>query len=334
MDFVDLAIEYTDLNTFNLDTQETIVRIADLFQRRTNCKVESLSLSDISQFKAATLKVAKSVTYNGYLRYLRILGDYAVDQGYLERNFFRTARTAPNSRPAPKLIADNDLWVLNDHLMRNPERYDPVWFWATVIKTLYYTGVRRKQLVNLQLRDLDLELRTVFLRVQGSKTHREWTIPLHRHLIDDFRNLVTRNERALGRRMTLNEPLFNVTWHNPRYVCCPHNPDLMQTRAITDFFKRVNKRTGLSISAHKFRHNIATRLCNPASGEPDIFATQSLLGHTSIQTTRGYVLTSTERLHRVIDGFEMPSLARKPFMRTDNDVICNTDGVVVSPRRT
>lgn len=326
MDFESLAVEYADLNTFNLDTRDTLLRIGDLFNRRTSCHVEDLSLAAISQFKAATLAVAKPVTYNGYLRYLRLLGDYAVSQGYTEKNHFRTARTAPASRPAPKLISDNELYILCSHLADNPKRYEPVWFWGAVVKTLYYTGMRRKQLVNLRRDDIDFDASTICMNMEGSKTRREWSIPIHSHLKSDLQQLISLNEASLCRPLAGNDPIFNVTWHHAKYKPCHRNGDIMPARAITDFFKRVNKSTGLQIGAHKFRHNMATRLCNPASGgSPDIFATQALLGHTSIQTTQGYVRTSLTRLQHVIDGLEMPLLAQKAFMRDTNNVICTKE---------
>lgn len=66
----------------------------------------------------------------------------------------------------------------------------------------------------------------------------------------------------------------------------------MPAASVTGFFKRVNKRTKLGVSAHKFRHTLATKICNPTDGEADIFSAQQILGHTMIQTTRSYVKTS------------------------------------------
>ena len=80
----------------------------------------------------------------------------------------------------------------------------------------------------------------------------------------------------------------------------------MPSVAITDFFRRVNKQTQLSVSAHKFRHTLATKLCNPDIGEPDLFVVQQLLGHTMIQTTRLYVKTSLGRMNCAMDKITLP----------------------------
>src|SRR5690606_10172883 len=233
----------------------------------------------------------------------------------LEKNHFRSVKLAPADYPLPKTISDNDLWTLLSHLVENQRLYEPAWFWVCVIKTLYYTGIRRRQLVTLQRRDLDFATRSIYLRATGSKTRREWTIPMHSAIIDDLALVIENAEQVLGRKLSPSDSVFNICIHNKQYEKCSANPGQMKATSITDFFKRVNRRTGLNVSPHKFRHTLATRVCNPVHGEPDIFAAQVLLGHTSIKTTRGYVTTSPRRLERMMEGLDMPDLATKALLR-------------------
>lgn len=316
--FREVATEYADLNIFNTDTRETIIRIADLFDRRSECTTETFDLAAVGRFKQKTLKKAQTVTYNGYIRYLRIVGDYAVSQGVIDFNYFRSVKTAPVAERAKKVISDNDFWALVNHVSDNPELYRPLSFWLRVIQTLYFTGVRRRQLVSLRIGDLDFTEgnETIYLRSEGSKTLREWAIPMHASLVEPLKQQIKDNETALNRPVQAEDPLFNLCWFSPVSKPCPQQPSLMQARAVTDFFKRVNKRTGLKIGAHRFRHSLATRLCNPQVGEPDIFSTQTLLGHTSLKTTRGYVTASQTRLRNMLEKVEMPVLAEKVLRRT------------------
>lgn len=317
MDFRSLAVEYADRNIFNHETRDAMVRIADLFGRRASCPTLSdFSLDAVIRFKTETMRVAKAVTYNGYLKYLRIVADFGVEEGLLEKNHFRSVKLAPTEYPLPKTISDNDLWTLLSHLVENKHLYEPVWFWVSVIKTLYYTGMRRRQLVTLKRRDLDFSSRTLYLRAEGSKTRREWAIPMHSAIIDDLQLVVESAEKILGHKLSASDAVFNICIHNKQYERCSVTPGQMKATSITDFFKRVNRRTGLKVSPHKFRHTLATRVCNPSQGEPDIFAAQILLGHTSIKTTRGYVTTSHMRLERMMESLEMPDLATKALLRS------------------
>lgn len=316
MEFVELATEYCDLNVFNSESRSIIMWAARLFDRRALCTVEQLSPAAIARFKNETLKNAKGVTYNGYLRYLRLLGDYAVEHEYLQKNWFRHAKSAPLGQPLPKVMSDNTLWRLVDFVAECPNRCRPNWFWIAVIKTLYSTGIRRRQLVGILRQDVDLETCRMRLRYETSKTGREWIIPLHETAVESIQEVIAQSEAQLGRALKPDEPIFNVCRFNTRYKPDPDNPDFMRARSITDFFKGVQARTGLSVSAHRFRHTVATKLCNPETGvEPDIFGVQSLLGHSSAETTRGYVQTSTSRLEQLVNKLEIPGLMARTLSR-------------------
>lgn len=317
MEFVELATEYCDLNVFNEESRSIIMWSAKLFDRRARCSVENLSPAAIAQFKSETLRKAKAVTYNGYLRYLRLLGDFGVEHGYMQKNWFRHAKTAPSEQPLPKVMSDNTLWQLVDYVADRPNRCRPNWFWIAVIKTLYSTGIRRRQIVGIRRKDVDFDKSQLLLRLETSKTGREWSIPLHEMALDAIREVIDRTEVVLGRPLQPEEPVFNVCRFNHRYQPDEGNPDFMRARSVTDFFKGVKAKTGLKVGAHRFRHTVATKLCNPTEKEvePDIFGVQSLLGHTSVQTTRCYVQTSVSRLERLVDTLEIPALMGKTLSR-------------------
>jgi site-specific recombinase XerD len=317
MEFNQLATEYCDLNVFNPESRNIIMWAARLFDRRAGCPVENLSPAAIARFKKETLRKAKAVTYNGYLRYLRLLGDFGVEHGYLQKNWFRHAKAAPLEQSLPKVMSDNTLWQLVEFVAGNTCRCRPNWFWIAVIKTLYSTGIRRRQIVGIRQKDVDFERRRLLLRADTSKTGREWAIPLHETALEAIREVIERSEALLERPLGPDEPIFNVCRFNHRYQPDPENPDFMRARSVTDFFKGVKARTGLKVGAHRFRHTVATKLCNPteAGVEPDIFGVQSLLGHKSIQTTRGYVQTSTSRLEKLVDTLEFPALMARTLSR-------------------
>ena len=45
----------------------------------------------------------------------------------------------------------------------------PRWFWRVVFRTLYFTGIRRRQLVALQWQDVNLDAREIHLRYECRK---------------------------------------------------------------------------------------------------------------------------------------------------------------------
>jgi integrase len=305
--FFELAQEFIAMGVYSPDTQSKIKTAAELFDRRANVSVEDLSIRAIGDFKDSTLKVAKVISYNGYLRYLRLITDFAVTRGYVETNLFRMAKLGTVGQPVHKIIEDDTLVALLMHIESCEHLYEPVWFWRSLIYTLYFTGMRRRQLVMLTLGDIDFEKKEVHLRYESSKTRRAWSIPLHCALEIELIGYINDVESDICRALTAQDALFNIARHNDKFSRCKVNPGHMPARAVTDFFKRINKRTQLQVGAHKFRHTLATKVCNPEEGECDIFVAQQLLGHTMIQTTRGYVKTPISRMRLVLDKIKLPN---------------------------
>ena len=178
----------------------------------------------------------------------------------------------------------------------------PRWFWRIVFRTLYYTGMRRRQLVTLCWRDVDLGAAEIRLRHEGSKTRREWTIPIPDPLLGDLMKL---QERTLEQRGILDaerlrrNQVFNVTTFYARY-----KGTNMTEAQVTGFFKRLASISGIEVSAHRMRHTLATELTRGENR--DLKAVQDLLGHTDIRTTLRYVHTDTAQMRRLFEG--LPAL--------------------------
>ncbi len=72
-------------------------------------------------------------------------------------------------------------------------------FTLKIIRTFYYTGIRRSQLCGLNWGDMDLDQQTILLRKQHSKTGKVWVIPMHERLLGILRELRDDLTERLGR---------------------------------------------------------------------------------------------------------------------------------------
>jgi integrase/recombinase XerD len=143
---------------------------------------------------------------------------------------------------------------------------------AAILKSLYYTGMRAGELVNLDIEDLFLEDRE--LRVFG-KGRRERMLPISEALVLALEAWIAVHPVKKG-------PLF-VSLHN-------HNRRLSYD-SVYKIVKGVIARAGLGnrkFSCHKLRHTFATRLINR---KVSIDKIQKLLGHRRIDTTTIYAHT-------------------------------------------
>ncbi|HWV14891.1 MAG TPA: site-specific integrase [Cellvibrio sp.] len=302
--FLALAKEYAGVCLFNKYTYKRTIGVADIFIKRSGVtRLVEIDLKALTRFKGETLKEAKPITFNGHLKYLRLIGEYAVRLGYMESNPFKLLPLAPIGAIPPKTIELDHITELNDDLRAETAKHQQGWFWSAVIETFYFTGMRRRQLVSLKMKDLDFKRNLIRLTYEGSKTHREWEIPMHPKLKPTLRHLVTKTEIILRRKLKASDYVFRAPDLFPRYVA--EDNGQMKPESITGFFKRLSKRKRILVGAHRFRHTVATELCNPPDSNPDLFAVQELLGHANINTTRGYVNTKLRSIGRVLDSLHL-----------------------------
>lgn len=173
----------------------------------------------------------------------------------------------------------------------------PGWFWSGAMRFLFFSGVRRRQLVGLTWGDLDFKRMTILLRAEHSKTKREWTIPLAPALLPFLAELKEKTEVVMqeryNRRTRRSDQLFNCSLFSPYY-----RSDSTSVENVSQVFRRIREKTGFKISAHKFRHTFATKLAK----EGDLKELQHILGHTNLSTTMSYVEADVSRMRNMLGG--------------------------------
>ena len=151
-----------------------------------------------------------------------------------------------------------------------------------LIELLYTTGIRRAELINLQLGDLDLEQRTI--RVLG-KRNKERIVPLLEGTAGLFRDYLTaRQELAVpGEEQSVFLSKSGIKIY-----------ETLVYRIINGYFSKVS--TKVKRSPHILRHTFATHLLNKGA---DLNAVKELLGHSSLASTQVYTHTSIAELKKV-----------------------------------
>jgi integrase/recombinase XerD len=153
-----------------------------------------------------------------------------------------------------------------------------------ILETFYSTGIRRAELVNLKVLDIDVERGTVMIR-QG-KGKKDRMIPIGERALQwiiKYRNDV----RPLWVKPDDDGSLFLRS--NGR----PYTP-----KHLGDQVKRIIGEAHLSKkgSCHLFRHTMATLMLEHGA---DIRYIQAMLGHSSLETTQIYTQISIQKLKEV-----------------------------------
>ena len=235
-------------------------------------------------------------TWNSYLTHLRTLWNYGVREKLIAENPFRGHLRVPVSKVRKKTVSV-DLLQRAIAVLDDSDGLKPAWFWRKVLRMLYFTGMRRRQLVALRWEHVDLEEGTLVLAAAGSKTKREWTIPLAEDIAADLQDLRGRTlQRLHGADLSCRQ-IFNVTLWYDRYRGAE-----MTVNHVSGLFRRLGTRLGEPITPHRLRHTIATQLMR--TPERDVRTVQALLGHTDIRTTLAYVEPDLEQMRQVLKGLK------------------------------
>jgi len=152
-----------------------------------------------------------------------------------------------------------------------------------MLETLYATGLRVSELVNLKLAELSLDMGVLRVMGKGSK---ERMVPLGELALDSVqRYLHTARAALLGGRQS--DALF-VTGRG----------GAMTRQMFWYLIKRYAARGGVHkpLSPHTLRHAFATHLLNHGA---DLRVVQMLLGHADISTTQIYTHIARERLQQL-----------------------------------
>jgi integrase/recombinase XerD len=153
-----------------------------------------------------------------------------------------------------------------------------------MLETLYASGLRVSELINIKLEDLKLELGHVLVRGKGDK---ERLVPLGRAAQEAIRDYM-----AKARAVLLNgrvSPVLFVRRGGSR---------LTRQRA----WQMVNaaSASGTHASPHTLRHSCATHMVENGA---DLRTVQTILGHADISTTQIYTHVALDRLKNVYRNY-------------------------------
>ena len=153
-----------------------------------------------------------------------------------------------------------------------------------IIDLFYTTGIRRAELIQLQLAAVDLNKATI--KVLG-KRNKERILPMHPVLVEQI-NLY-KTERA-NLEQIKDKDYFFLTTKGVKLS------DSFVYRIINHYFSAISEK--VKRSPHILRHTFATHLLNNGA---DINSVKELLGHSSLASTQVYTHSSLAELKKVCE---------------------------------
>lgn len=220
----------------------------------------------------------KNNTINKSIDCLRYCLNYALKLGHINQNPLLNFEKLPNDDIETVTVDPRLLKKIFDYLKSRPR--NSINIQDQLIFLLFIdTGIRRRELINIRVENVDIDNRTIFLT--HTKTNKNRYIFLSEEtgkVLEEYINLMP----------DLEKYLFVNTQHPKQPIT-----DSKINWLIHKIKEDLKIPNNVSISPHKFRHTYATMCLNNGA---DIIHVQKLLGHTTLRMTQRYLHKSYDEL--------------------------------------
>ncbi len=153
-----------------------------------------------------------------------------------------------------------------------------------ILELMYSSGLRVSEVVNTQIRDIDLDLGILTCIGKGSKTRK---VPIGSSAVEWLRKYISIRRKKEDIEV---ENLFVTPLGRP-----------LNRQLIHSLIKNYGEACGLEgISPHTLRHSFATHL---VQNRADIRSVQQMLGHADISTTQIYTHITDAHLKKAYENF-------------------------------
>ncbi len=219
--------------------------------------------------QAQLLGVAKSFT-----RYLK-------ENDYILYDPGEKIKVPKKPKRLPRVILSNT--EVNTLINTPDTRTNPGYRDRIILEILYDTAIRRAEITDIRISDIDLESGYIHVTGKGDKDR---VVPLSERVCDMVKNYIL-----------FARPTF-IKGDDPGYLILNRWGKKMFGNGIWCVVKRYSKIAGLknSVTTHTFRHTCATHMLR--NGAP-VRHLQEMLGHESLESTQIYTRVTINDLKDV-----------------------------------
>jgi integrase/recombinase XerD len=193
----------------------------------------------------------------------------------LKLNVLEEIKIPKKAKTLPKVLTKDEIRLLfqNTHHGRN----------RLMLQFMYGSGCRVSEVVKMKIEDINFKERTAAIR--GGKGNKDRMIILSKEWVSDVK-------RYLDKKRIKSEFVFSKK-----------NGKNLSTDTLQRITRQAAAKAGINkhVTCHSLRHSYATHLLEAGT---NIRYIQSLLGHSSLNTTQVYTNVASEQLKKVISPLD------------------------------
>jgi site-specific recombinase XerD len=231
-----------------------------------------------------------SNTFICYHKSLAVFFRWCVKENYISYNPTMEIEMPKSEKRLPPKLTKQDAMGLLEVVCNYPYKYKFLRYRNhAIFSTFLLAGLRKKELLNLKITEVDLENMTIFIR-QG-KGSKDRIIPMCYKLAEVLRKYLSERQRL---KKTCPE-IFTSLNRNMGFT------EIGLKRLVI----KIREASGIKFNIHKLRHTFATLMLE---GGCDIYSLSKMLGHNDIKTTAIYLAASAEHLRLQITKHPLNNL--------------------------
>lgn len=244
----------------------------------TDLPIEEVTLSLCrSYYIALHTRSLSTVTVQTYVRQLRAFLNWLFLEEKIRENICKKFRLPKAERPTIDVLTDEEIGKIFETFpsesfldVRN----------RAIIALFLDSGIRLSELVTIKKNYIHIPERYVIVDGKGRK------------------------QRAVPFGNAARDQLAHYAGHLPpdtRFFFLQENGSPITVTTMKDLFRDLKDRTQIErLHAHLLRHTFATRYLENGG---NIYALQSILGHTSLEMVKRYLHLATAQIHRDFVNF-------------------------------
>ena len=143
------------------------------------CKFGKIEAAQYLDWVYNVRKVSQR-SYNNYLKFIRVVFNWAIDKGYILSNPFAQMKTKKKDRKVRTLIDADTRQAISDYLNEKDKQF------LIVLKLVYSALIRPKEITNLKVSDVDFKRKFVCINGSVAKNHKTRCVALTDDILNDL----------------------------------------------------------------------------------------------------------------------------------------------------
>ena len=279
-DSVLLILDYLRYEkNYSANTIKAYQRDLNEFISQSNTSINEVKDSEIAMFLGKLHASGKSTrSINRALSTLRSFFNFLSSKNIVPSNPAAIVQAPKNKPKLPHVLDADQAAQLFAFTPRNKIEIRDM----AMMELFYGSGIRLSELIEIDIKDLDLDAGYVTVIGKGRKTRQ---VPLGSFCIKAIREWLSQSPKKMG-----NQPLFTT-----------RGSKRISHRTVQTRLKRIAtiQLGNNQLHPHMLRHSFASHLLESSS---DLRAVQELLGHSDIATTQIYTHLDFQHLAKVYDA--------------------------------